>query len=83
MLKIGDNVNKYLEHSFSDPLIQFYKKQGGEKLLISLPICPKCERTGLRDKGWGLNKIMRCPHCGYHGVATHQLSTYISEGLYR
>ena len=77
------NVNKYLEHTFSDPTIQFYTRNGGERQLLSLPICPKCERTGLRDKGWALYKTMCCPHCGYKGHATHQLSAYIQEGLYK
>lgn len=77
------DVNTYLNHGLSDPLVQFYMKQGGERLVVSLPICPKCERTGLRDKGWTLHKTMVCPHCGYRGHATHQLSTYLREGLYR
>lgn len=77
------DVNKYMEHATSDPLVKFYMNNAGDKLILSLPICPKCERLGLRDKGWKLNRIMTCPHCGYHGVATHQLSAYMDEGLYR
>ena len=76
------SINKYLEHSLSNPMVNEYIK-GKETLFLSLPICPRCERTGLRDKGWALNRIMSCPHCGYRGHATHQVSTYIQEGLYK
>jgi len=83
MIRSGTSVNTYLEHSMSDPMIQFYMKNGGRQKLLSLPVCPKCERTGLRDKGWAEHKIMTCPHCGFKGKATHQLSSYLREGMYR
>ena len=83
MITSGTNVNKYLGHGLSNPLVNFYLGHGGKSKLMSLPICPKCERAGLRDKGWALSRIMCCPHCGYRGPTTHQLSAYIKEGLYR
>ena len=83
MLHSGEQVNKYLGHGLSDPLVQFYLKNGGNSQILSLPICPRCERTGLRDKGWALSRTMICPHCGYRGHATHQLSAYLDGELYR
>ena len=76
------NRELYMNHGTQSSLIRLYAKQNREKLL-SLPICPKCERVGLRDKGWAAEKIMKCPYCGYSGKATHQLSTYLNEGCYR
>lgn len=73
---------KFMAHSTESPLIRLYARMDRERLL-SLPICPKCERLGLRDKGWVAQKIMTCPHCGYHGKATHQMSAYLSEGCYK
>lgn len=83
MLTSKTSLNTYVDHSLSNPMIQFYLPNGGRSRLLSLPICPRCERTGLRDKGWIANKIMACPHCGYRGKATHQLSTYLKEGCYK
>jgi hypothetical protein len=75
-------LNKFMVHTVSNPRINDYVfKEGGR--IASLPVCPKCERVGARDKGWTLNKIMSCPHCGYHGPATHQLSAYLKEEGYR
>jgi predicted RNA-binding Zn-ribbon protein involved in translation (DUF1610 family) len=79
---INTNVNKYLDHGISNPLVKFYADMKSTNVL-TLPICPKCERVGLRDKGWALYKTMKCPHCGYTGHATHQLSAYLDEGLYK
>jgi ribosomal protein L37AE/L43A len=73
---------KFMVHSTESPLIRLYARMDRERLL-SLPICPKCERLGLRDKGWIAQKIMTCPHCGYHGKATHQMSAYLNEGCYK
>lgn len=81
--KQATDINKYLKHGTSSDLIKFYMDQGSSTRIMSLPICPKCERIGLRDKGWALNKTMKCPFCGYSGVATHQLSTYLDEGYHK
>lgn len=82
--KDGKSLNKYMAHTTSGSLLQFYQSLDvGKKRIQSLPVCPKCERTGFRDKGWLENKTMCCPHCGYHGKATHLLSAYLDEGLYR
>lgn len=82
--KNGKSLNKYMVHTLSNPLQQLYQSMDvGRKRLQSLPVCPKCERTGFRDAGWATNKIMTCPHCGYHGKATHVLSAYLAEGAYK
>lgn len=77
------DISTYLKHGVDSDLIQFYQKNTGSAPILSLPICPKCERIGLRDKGWALHKTMVCPFCGYKGHATHQLSAYLKEGLYK
>lgn len=82
MISTKTDVNKYLNHAMSDPLVKFYMSNSGSKQLLSLPICPKCERLGLRDKGWALYQNMTCPYCGFRGHATHQLSAYLDEGQY-
>jgi hypothetical protein len=82
--KDGTPIDRVLQHAKSDPLQQFYQSfKEGRKRLQSLPVCPKCERTGFRDRGWSQNKTMFCPHCGFRGTATHVLSAYIKEGLYK
>lgn len=77
---IKANINKYLNHGLSNSMLQQYTGDGANVLV--LPICPKCERIGLRDKGWALHRTMACPHCGYNGHATHQLKAYLDEELY-
>ena len=80
----GTTTETIIKHAKSDPFQQFYQSfQSGRKRFLSLPVCPKCERTGFRDKGWGEHKLMHCPHCGYSGEATHVLSAYLNEGLYK
>ena len=43
---------KYMNHSTSSSMVKSYLSMGGRNNVLSLPICPKCERLGLRDKGW-------------------------------
>ena len=73
----------FQRHALSNNMVQEYTVNTKGKKVMSMPVCPKCERAGLRDKGWLLQKIMCCPHCGYKGPATHQVSAYLREGLYR
>lgn len=80
----GTPIERYLDHSTDSSMQRFYMShQSGRKRLYSLPICPKCEKAGLRDKGWGANKNMVCPGCGYHGPATYVMATYTQEKLYK
>ena len=80
----GEVLKKWGEHTITDPLQQFYQGMNeGKKRLSSLPICPKCERTGFRDKGWKDRKSMVCNHCGYQGQSTHVYSAYVKEGCYK
>ena len=83
MIITKTGVNNYLNHGLSNPLVQLYMNRGGKTKIMELPICPKCERIGLRDKGWVTHKIMRCPHCGYNGKATCKFSAYLKEGCYK
>lgn len=85
ILKSGKTTAEtYMKHTISNPLQQLYQSfDTGRSRLMSLPVCPRCERTGFRDRGWTTQRIMSCPHCGYHGKATHVLSAYLDEGLHR
>jgi hypothetical protein len=83
MIASKTEKDTYLAHGVDSNLLRFYLQFGGANVVMLLPICPKCERIGLRDRGWSTHKIMSCPHCGYHGKATHALSTYLKEGCYR
>lgn len=75
---------RFLEHTTSDPLQQFYQSfDAGRKRLMDLPVCPKCERTGFRDKGWKDRKSMICPHCGYTGPTQYQLAAYMKDEAYK
>jgi hypothetical protein len=82
--KNGTPIDTYLQHSKSGKLQQLYQSMDtGRRRITSLPVCPKCERVGFRDKGWSDNKTMCCPHCGYRGKATHVLSAYLEDQLYK
>lgn len=62
-------------HALSDPLVSDYVRRHNGPV-VSLPICPKCERAGLRSSGWAEHHIMTCPHCGYNGPTDTQFSMY-------
>lgn len=80
----GTPRETFMKHTTSNPLQQLYQSMDtGRKRLASLPVCPKCERTGFRDKGWVTERTMCCAHCGYRGPATHVLSAYLSEACYK
>lgn len=82
--KNGTPLETYMKHGTSGKLQQFYQSfDTGRKKLQSLPVCPKCERVGFRDKGWKDRRSMCCPHCGYQGQATHQVSAYLNDKLYK
>lgn len=81
--KDKESREKYMGHCVNNQLVQSYINMGNRGKILSLPVCPKCEQVGLRDRGWIPHHIMTCPNCGYHGPATHQLSAYLSEGCYR
>lgn len=85
MITNSTNLNTYLKHGTQNTLVKLLLNQNKNpnKKLLSLPICPKCERIGMRDKGWADHKLMKCPHCGYSGKATHVAMSYIQEGLYK
>lgn len=71
---------KHLKHAISSDMISLYlSEQPGAKRVLSLPICPKCERIGLRDKGWKEKMVMTCPFCGYNGTTDTVYSEYKKE----
>lgn len=47
------------------------------------PVCPRCERAALRDKGWSENRIGHCPYCGHRGYMPKTVGAYAAEKLYR
>ena len=83
MLVSKTDFNRYLNHATSSKLLNFYLNNGGKTQVMSLPICPKCEKIGFRDKGWATEKTMVCPVCGYRGPATHQLSAFLKDRQYK
>lgn len=82
--KEGTPLDRYLQHGKSGKLQQLYQSMDtGKKRIMSLPVCPKCERVGFRDKGWKDRRHMCCAHCGYNGPATHVLSAYLKDEMYK
>lgn len=72
-----EQLRKHFKHATSDGMVAMYLgDRPGMKRMNSLPICPKCERIGLRDKGWLENMVMCCPHCGYQGKTDTVYSEY-------
>lgn len=70
-------------HATSDQMIaQYLVDSPGRKRVNILPICPKCERIGLRDRGWNEKAIMTCPHCGYSGSTDIIYSEYAKENKF-
>ena len=47
------------------------------------PMCTKCERVALRDKGYIEKNIGRCPHCGHIGPMTVTLKVYAEKCMYK
>lgn len=75
-----DNQKLHLEHAMSNVMVSSYLSgPKNMKRVNTLPICPKCERIGLRDKGWSEKMIMSCPHCGYHGATDTVYSEYVKN----
>lgn len=72
--------NTYLNHARQHQMINRNKTL---RESMDLPICPKCQRIGLRHKGWKEKKIMVCPKCGYEGHTPITLSNYLQQGLYK
>ena len=60
----SNTLQKYMKHASQNSLIQLYGESRKQDSIMSLPVCPKCEAAGLRDKGWTDHKIMKCPSCG-------------------
>lgn len=47
------------------------------------PVCPRCERAALRDKGWADAKIGHCPYCGHRGPMPMTVKEYAEKQMYR
>jgi hypothetical protein len=71
----------YDKHATENKLLQAFVMRSNSPLR-DLPICPRCERIGLRDKGWSEKHIMTCPQCGYSGPTTKTYGDFISELLF-
>lgn len=73
-------AEKHFKHATADGMVAMYLgDRPGAKRVHSLPICPKCERIGLRDKGWKENMIMTCPFCAYNGPTDTVYSEYMRD----
>jgi Zn ribbon nucleic-acid-binding protein len=72
----------YKEHALQNKELKgFLRRFMGD--LYALPVCPRCEKLGLRDQGWRVNRIMSCPDCGYHGPTTKTYGEFLEEALYK
>ena len=80
MLTNRISVAEWKRHAHSHPWIG---QIGGERRTIQHPICPRCEKVALRDKGWERNRIARCPSCHWSGRAEVLLNEYVENQLYR
>ena len=47
------------------------------------PVCPRCERAALRDRGWAEEKIGHCPYCGHRGPMPITVGEYAENKLYK
>lgn len=74
------SVKEWTAHAHSHPWIG---EIGGPKRTIQHPVCPRCEKVALRDRGWAANRMARCPSCGWSGRATTLLNEYVEGGMYR
>lgn len=80
----GTPRSTWEQHARDSSLQKLYQdQQGGRRHLVNLPVCPKCESVGLRDKGWNTQKTMACPRCGYRGQSTYIFRTYVRDQLYK
>lgn len=73
-------IDQYKRHAGSHPWIG---RAGGANKHIQHPVCPRCEKIALRDKGWNTNRMARCPACGWSGRATKLLNEYLDDKMYR
>lgn len=75
---------KHFKHAIQSRMVAGYLGNNNGMTRVSiLPICPKCERIGLRDKGWFEYKNMACPFCGYTGPTDTVYSEYRKEKKFR
>lgn len=62
----------------------FFSRSDVIPRMLELPICPKCGRPMLRDKGWATQGVAQCVHrsCGWHGPTdkTYTLEMHLLDG---
>jgi predicted RNA-binding Zn-ribbon protein involved in translation (DUF1610 family) len=71
------SLDKFKQHATSHPWI------GTKQSYVQHPVCPRCEKIALRDKGWAANRMCRCPACGWSGQSQLLLKEYINNKSYR
>lgn len=55
---------KYFQHATQHYMT---KHKSVMERLEYMPVCPKCERLAIPDKGYKAEGIVYCPYCGYRG----------------
>lgn len=73
-------LNNFIKHATRSELLR--KFNSVKARVMSLPVCPRCERICLRDKRKGDppgQLYITCPICGYHGPTTMAVRTFIKE----
>ena len=67
---------KYLKHILDNPV---FTRPDVRSRVFALPVCPKCERPLLRDKGFQERGIATCIHCGYSGPSSRTVGIHAKE----
>jgi hypothetical protein len=76
--------------NFKDMMVRGYehKSWGGMSDFEALgaikmrPVCPRCERWAMRDRGWRDRSLAHCPYCGWRGK-TICLKDYLKRKMYK
>jgi hypothetical protein len=82
----GPKIQQYMQHARQNfhvrPDSPYIKNRIGQ-----LPVCPRCERVGLRhtrkDNTEQGRKQMVCPECHYEGPYTVTVREYVDKLLFR
>jgi hypothetical protein len=82
LLVSSTSEKTYMTHALQNKSLTNFLGMSNSNL-ADLPICPRCETIGLRDKGWLENRQMHCPNCDYQGTATETLETFVSKLLFK
>jgi hypothetical protein len=82
MSKEQNTIDAFNIRATEDEMVQFALQKGAE--VSSMPICPHCERLGIKTKQWAHNRYeMICLACGYKGETDYVYTTYMKDKMYK